>query len=74
MILAGFEGYTFNKKHDINQLYKHIKERHGSQQRKPLRGIQHEKLLPKLRPYQQEAITWMVEKERQSDTGEKGTL
>ena len=36
-----------------------------------LPGIQHQDLLPRLRPYQQQAITWMLGKERNAKVNDK---
>jgi hypothetical protein len=62
--LIDYDHLPYTKKHDIDELYRVIKERHMSVSCQVLPGIQHESLLPRLRPYQQQAITWMLNKER----------
>ena len=62
-----YDDLKFNKKHDIDELYKEIKQRHDVENRVVLPDIQHPSFKPQLRGYQQQAITWMVQKERQSD-------
>ncbi|XP_045197702.2 E3 ubiquitin-protein ligase SHPRH-like isoform X2 [Mercenaria mercenaria] len=59
-----YDDLPYTKKHDIDELYRVIKERHMAGFGQVLPGIQHPDLLPRLRPYQQQAITWMLEKER----------
>jgi SNF2 family DNA or RNA helicase len=63
----------FTKNHDIEDLYLAVKEYHGNRKQKSLHegettlGIQHPSLIPQLRPYQKEAVQWMIEQE--SDIG-----
>ncbi|XP_052811504.1 E3 ubiquitin-protein ligase SHPRH-like isoform X2 [Mya arenaria] len=53
----------FTKKHDIDALFKVIKDNHERCPLQHLPDVQHKDLLPRLRPYQQQAITWMVNQE-----------
>ena len=65
---AAYEDLKFNKKHDIDELYREIKQRHDIENRVVLPHIQHPSFKPQLRGYQQQAITWMVQKEKQAQS------
>ena len=55
----------YTRKHDLDELFKVIKDRHMDTSLPVLHNIQHHDLLPRLRRYQQEAISWMVHQEKQ---------
>ena len=63
--VLAYDDLTHSKKHDIDQLYSDIKARHVAEKHSILPNIQHPFFRPQLRLYQQEAISWMVEKEKQ---------
>ncbi|XP_052087534.1 E3 ubiquitin-protein ligase SHPRH-like [Mytilus californianus] len=60
----------FTRKHDIEDLYLSVKKHHGIEKNKytgeASPDIQHPCLIPSLRPYQKEAVRWMMTQE--SDT------
>ena len=67
-IISEYDGLPFTKKHDIDDLYRVIKERHMREFSHIMQGVQHSDLLPRLRPYQQQAITWMILREKLCDS------
>ncbi|KAJ8314477.1 hypothetical protein KUTeg_006627 [Tegillarca granosa] len=65
-----YKGLSFTKKHDIERLYKSVKEHYQT----PMASdttIQHENLKPVLRPYQKRAVAWMLDKENFRKNGSK---
>ena len=54
--------------HDIDKLYDEVKLYHNdlrpARRSRILLDPQHKSLLPKLRPYQADAVRWMLEQER----------
>ena len=58
---------------DVDELYEVVKRHHsaekqrcgGGDQAAPDCDPQHKDLLPRLRPYQKEAVRWMVSRERE---------
>ncbi|KAL4232699.1 hypothetical protein ACF0H5_007387 [Mactra antiquata] len=63
-----YDGMTFTKKHNIDELYQTIKKQHMKDFSGVMPNVQHPDLLPRLRPYQQQAITWMLHKEKAMET------
>ncbi|XP_013421638.1 E3 ubiquitin-protein ligase SHPRH [Lingula anatina] len=57
-------GHTFQKKHDIDGLFRTVKNYHQKEKRQVSFDVQHVGLKPVLREYQKDAVLWMLEKER----------
>ncbi|PSN49431.1 hypothetical protein C0J52_06590 [Blattella germanica] len=57
---ALFDGVGEVRKHDIDGLYKFIKEYHENSPSNELPFTQHSSLVPRLRPYQIQAVKWML--------------
>lgn len=53
-----------NHNHDIDSFYKAIKNAHKDTEYNTSINVQHSSLIPQLRPYQKEAVKWMLYKER----------
>lgn len=70
-----FDGQTFSKKHNIDELYEGVKQRHESETTEIRVNVQHPGLVPSLRRYQKEAVLWMLSREKynqQSDDCTRG--
>lgn len=65
-----YSDQPYTRKHDLDELFRVIKERHQATSLPVLLNVQHPDLLPWLRPYQQQAISWMVHKEREAQQKE----
>ena len=55
-----------NKKHDIEVLYEAVKQYHREEEFEVSINVQHVSLRPTLRPYQCQAVRWMIYKETQT--------
>lgn len=55
------------RKHDVEALYENVKECHKDAPSNQLPFIQHSSLVPRLRPYQSQAVKWMLCRESLSD-------
>ena len=53
-----------NSKHDFQELYRGMKSLQNSQKFTLDIDVQHPSLKPRLRPYQQDAVRWMLKQER----------
>lgn len=62
-----YDGIREVRKHDIEALYESVKERHNDAPSNNLPFIQHSSLVPILRPYQSQAVKWMLCRETSSD-------
>jgi hypothetical protein len=62
------KGLKCNRKHNINELYAEVKQRHlerqGGVTSLKRHDVQHRCLKPQLRAYQKQAVEWMLMKER----------
>jgi E3 ubiquitin-protein ligase SHPRH len=63
-----YDGIREVRKQDIEALYESVKECHKDAPSNKLPFIQHSSLVPILRPYQSEAVKWMLCKETSSDS------
>jgi hypothetical protein len=61
---ADFDTEVEMAKQDVDQLYKVIKAHHDANEVMDQIDAQHRSLLPKLRPYQKDAVKWMVHQEK----------
>ncbi|XP_019628191.1 PREDICTED: E3 ubiquitin-protein ligase SHPRH-like [Branchiostoma belcheri] len=52
------------KRQDVEGLYRHVREAHQGEARSLTLDPQHALLVPSLRPYQKEAVLWMLEMEQ----------
>ncbi|KAI8498455.1 hypothetical protein Bbelb_236570 [Branchiostoma belcheri] len=52
------------KRQDVEGLYRHVREAHQGEARSLTLDPQHPLLVPSLRPYQKEAVLWMLEMEQ----------
>ncbi|CAH1233506.1 SHPRH [Branchiostoma lanceolatum] len=52
------------KRQDVEGLYRHVREAHQGEDRSLTLDPQHHLLVPSLRPYQKEAVLWMLEMEQ----------
>lgn len=48
---------------DIDELYHFVKQTHQQETRSMQVDVQHPALIPVLRPYQREAVNWMLQQE-----------
>ena len=55
---------TFTRRHDVEELFDHIKQQHEADPVKLRLNLQHGSLKPRLRDYQKLAVWWMLTKER----------
>jgi len=63
-----YDGIREVRKHDIEALYESVKEHHKDAPSNKLPFIQHSSLVPILRPYQSQAVKWMLCRETLSDS------
>lgn len=49
---------------DIDELYRFVKQTHQQETQSVQVDVQHPALIPVLRPYQREAVNWMLQQER----------
>jgi E3 ubiquitin-protein ligase SHPRH len=61
------DGIRKVRKHDVEALYQAIKEHHKDAPSNKLSFMQHSSLVPRLRPYQSQAVKWMLCRESLSD-------
>lgn len=52
---------------ELSILYENVKKEREKDLRLPEINVQHPNLRPELRPYQQDAVRWMISREQQSD-------
>lgn len=57
---------------DIDELYHFVKQTHQQEARSVQVDVQHPALNPVLRPYQREAVKWMLQQERFRNTPADG--
>jgi hypothetical protein len=62
-----YDGIREVGKHDVEALYQAIKEFHNEAASDTLQFIQHASLVPRLRPYQSQAVKWMLCRESVTD-------
>jgi hypothetical protein len=67
-----FDGIREVRKHDVEALYRAIKEHHKDAPSNKLSFTQHSSLVPRLRPYQSQAVKWMLCRESQTDGTSSG--
>jgi hypothetical protein len=67
-----YDGFREVRKHDVEALYEAIKEHHKDAPSNKLPFIQHSSLVPVLRPYQSQAVKWMLCRESVTDTTSHG--
>lgn len=63
-----YDGIREVRKHDVEALYENVKERHKDAPSNKLPFVQHSSLVPILRPYQSQAVKWMLCRESLSDS------
>lgn len=61
---SDFASQKFSKKHNIDKFYQEIRQRHELEPKEIKINVQHPGLLPRLRPYQKEAVLWMLSREK----------
>ncbi|KAL4624011.1 E3 ubiquitin-protein ligase SHPRH [Arapaima gigas] len=52
------------ERHNVEELYEHVRRLHQEEDLNPELQVQHEALIPILRPYQCQAVRWMLKRER----------
>ncbi|KAH3735745.1 E3 ubiquitin-protein ligase SHPRH-like [Dreissena polymorpha] len=68
-----YDHLPYTRKHDIDAMLRVVKESHYKTSLPLLPFVQHPDLLPRLRRYQQEAITWMVHQEKRAEAKDENT-
>ncbi|GAB6026708.1 hypothetical protein CHUAL_013216 [Chamberlinius hualienensis] len=67
-----YSGMELKRHQNVNDLYEEVLKIHRFEEKREKLGVQHSGLVPQLRPYQVEAVRWMLEKEkynaRETDT------
>ncbi|XP_021928095.1 E3 ubiquitin-protein ligase SHPRH isoform X2 [Zootermopsis nevadensis] len=67
IITPVYDGVREVRKNDIEALYRAVKEHHNEVPSDELSFIQHASLVPRLRPYQSQAVKWMLCRESVTD-------
>lgn len=58
----------------MEELYDYVRHLHQSESREVTFDVQHKALIPVLRPYQSQAVNWMLWREKSRNTSPRGTL
>lgn len=61
------------ERQNIEELYDYVRHVHQRENQEVTYDVQHKALIPILRPYQSQAVNWMLRREKSRDTSPKGT-
>lgn len=62
------------ERQNIEELYDYVRHVHQRENQEMAYDVQHKALLPVLRPYQSQAVNWMLRREKSRNTSPKGDL
>lgn len=61
------------ERQNIEELYDYVRHVHQRENQEMAYDVQHKALIPILRPYQSQAVNWMLRREKSRNTSPKGT-
>lgn len=61
------------ERQNIEELYDYVRHVHQRENQEMTYDVQHKALIPILRPYQSQAVNWMLRREKSRNTSPKGT-
>lgn len=61
------------ERQNIEDLYDYVRHVHQRENQEMTYDVQHKALIPILRPYQRQAVNWMLRREKSRNTSPKGT-
>lgn len=61
------------ERQNVEELYDYVRHLHQRESREVTYDVQHKALIPVLRPYQSQAVNWMLKREKYKNTSPKGT-
>lgn len=61
------------ERQNVEELYDYVRHLHQSESQEVTYGVQHKALIPVLRPYQSQAVNWMLRREKSRISSPKGT-
>lgn len=61
------------ERQNIEDLYDYVRHVHQRENQEMTYDVQHKALIPILRPYQSQAVNWMLRREKSRNTSPKGT-
>lgn len=62
------------ERQNVEELYDYVRHLHQRETQDVTYDIQHKALIPVLRPYQSQAVNWMLKREKYRNSSPKGTL
>lgn len=62
------------ERQNVEELYDYIRHLHQTESPEVTYDVQHKALIPVLRPYQSQAVNWMLKREKFRKTSQKGRL
>ncbi len=60
------------ERQNVEELYDYVRHLHQRESREVTYDVQHKALIPVLRPYQSQAVNWMLRREKSRNTSPKG--
>lgn len=61
------------ERQNVEELYDYVRHLHQSDSHEATCDVQHKALIPVLRPYQSQAVNWMLRREKSRSPSPKGT-
>lgn len=62
------------ERQNVEELYDYVRHLHQRDSQEVTYDVQHKALIPVLRPYQSQAVNWMVQREKYRNSSPKGIL
>ena len=62
------------ERQNVEELYDYVRHLHQGESQEVTCDIQHKALIPVLRPYQSQAVNWMLKREKYRNTSQKGRV
>lgn len=60
------------ERQNVEELYDYVRHLHQRESQEVTYDVQHKALIPVLRPYQSQAVNWMLRREKYRNTSPKG--
>lgn len=66
------DGDTDLERQNVEELYDSVRHQHQREAQGEVLDVQHEALVPVLRPYQSQAVNWMLRREKYHSSASEG--